>query len=174
MPGFTTHTPIPQALENSEVDPVTAQAFHALGRLFHLHRQAMRRRLSNPGAHHGELIGLRLLATSEGMSQRDLAETLYLSRPRVTHILQGLEKAGAVRREVDPDDQRITRVFLTAEGSRQELENRAAFEEFVNRTIGKLSDQDKLELTRLLDEVSRHIAEVVGPGVPDDETRTAS
>ena len=115
----------------------------------------MRRHLSDPGAHHGELMSLRLLATSEGMSQKDLAETLHLSRPRVTRILQGLEKAGAVRREVDPDDQRITRVFLTAEGRRQELEHRAAFEEYINQTIGKLSDQDKLELTRLLDEVIR-------------------
>ena len=161
MPGFADHTPIPPALENSEVDQVTAQAFHALGRLFHLHRQALRRRLSNPGAHHGELISLRLLATSEGMSQKDLADMLYLSRPRVTSILQGLEKAGAVRREIDPADQRITRVFLTDEGRRQERENRAAFEEYINQTIGKLSDQDKRELARLLDEISGHIAELV-------------
>ena len=127
----------------------------------------MQRRLSNPGAHHGELISLRLLATSEGMSQRDLAETLHLSRPRVTVILQRLEKAGAVRREVDPDDQRITRVFLTAEGRRQEVEHRAAFETYINQTVGKLSDEDKLELTRLLDEVSRHTAALVCSGVPE-------
>ena len=155
------HAPMPHMPENSKVDRATLQAFHALGRLFHLHRQAMRRHLGDPGAHHGELMSLRLLATSEGMSQKDLAETLYLSRPRVTHILQGLEKAGAVRREVDPDDQRITRVFLTAEGRRRELEHRAVFEEYVNQTIGKLGDQDKLELTRLLDEVCGHIAELV-------------
>ena len=35
--------------ENSEVDQPTLQAFHALGRLFHLHRQAMQRRLSSAG-----------------------------------------------------------------------------------------------------------------------------
>jgi DNA-binding MarR family transcriptional regulator len=164
---------MPPAPENSEVDQATLQAFYALGKLFHLHRQAMQRRLSNQGAHHGEFMSLRLLATGEGMSQMDLAETLRLSRPRVTRILQGLEKAGAVRREVDLDDQRITRVFLTAEGRRQELENRAAFEEYVNGTIGKLSDQDKLQLTRLLDEVSRHTAELVCPGAPDHEARAS-
>jgi len=131
-------------------------------------------RLSQPGAHHGEFMSLRLLATGEGMSQRDLAETLYLSRPRVTRILQGLEKAGAVRREVDPDDQRITRVFLTAEGRRQELENRAAFEDFINGTLGRLSDQDKLELKRLLDELSSYTVDMVCPGAPDHETRAAS
>lgn len=177
MPGFTTHTPIPpepeKAPQNGDVDRVTLQVFHALGRLFHLHRQAMQTRLSNPGAHHGELMSLRLLATGEGMSQRDLAETLHLSRPRVTRILQGLEKAGAVRREVDPDDQRITRVFLTAEGRRRELENHAAFAEYVNQTLGRLSDQDKLELTRLLDEVSGHIAELVCADGHEHETRAS-
>ncbi len=129
----------------------------------------MQRRLSNPGAHHGEFFSLRLLVTREGMSQTELAETLHLSRPRVTRILQNLEKAAAVRREVDPDDQRITRVFLTAEGRRRESENRAAFEAYVNQTIGRLSDHDKLELTRLLDEVSGHIAELVGPGEPEQD-----
>ena len=89
MSGFADHPPIPPVLENSEIDAAALQAFHALGRLFHLHRQAMRRRLSNPVAHHGGLISLRLLATSEGMSQKDLAETLHLSRPRITSILQG-------------------------------------------------------------------------------------
>ena len=161
MSGFGNYPPIPSLPENSEIDRATLQAFQSLGRLFHLHRQAMRRRLSNPVAHHGELISLRLLTTSDGMSQKDLAETLHLSRPRVTSILQGLEKAGAVRREVDADDQRITRVFLTAEGRRQELETRAAFDEYIKQTIGKLSDPDKLELTRLLDQVSGHIAELV-------------
>ena len=121
----------------------------------------MSRRLGTPIAHHGELISLRLLTTSDGMSQKDLAETLHLSRPRITIILQGLEKAGAVRREVDANDQRITRVFLTAEGRRQEVEHRAAFEEYIKQTIGRLSDQDRLELTRLLDQVSGHIAELV-------------
>jgi DNA-binding MarR family transcriptional regulator len=134
----------------------------------------MQQRLSNAGAHHGEFMSLRLLATSEGASQSDLAETLHLSRPRVTRILQGLEKAGVVTREVDPSDQRVTRVFLTAEGRRQERENRAAFEDYINETIGRLSDPDKLELARLLDELSGHIAEMACPRVPDHETRAAS
>jgi DNA-binding MarR family transcriptional regulator len=134
----------------------------------------MQQRLSNAGAHHGEFMSLRLLATSEGASQSDLAETLHLSRPRVTRILQGLEKAGVVTREVDPGDQRVTRVFLTAEGRRQESENRAAFEDYINGTIGRLSDPDKLELARLLDELSGHIAGLVSPGAPEHGTRVAS
>jgi DNA-binding MarR family transcriptional regulator len=154
-------------------DEATVQAFQAFGRVFHLHRQAMKRRLSNPRAHHGELICLRLLATTEGMSQRDLADTLHLSRPRVTSILQELEKAGEVRREADPHDQRITRVFLTDEGRRQEMEHRAAFEEYVQRTIGSLSEEERLELARLLDHVSNNIKELLCAGTHEPEVPVA-
>jgi MarR family transcriptional regulator, organic hydroperoxide resistance regulator len=166
--------PLPLPSEEDGVDPATARAFQAMGRLFHLHRQAMKRRLSDHGSHHGEVISLRLLTQTDGMSQRDLAETLNLSRPRVTSILQQLEKAGAVRREVDATDQRVTRVFLTAEGRRLELENRAAFEEYVNATIGTLDEADKLELARLLDAISSRIAALVCPGTSGHEGGIAS
>lgn len=150
-------------------DPVAAGAFQALGRIFHLHRMAMQRLFANTETHHGEVFSLRLLAIHDGMSQRDLAETLHLSRPRVTSILQGLEKAGAVRREADTADQRITRVFLTEEGRRREIEHREAFEAFLEKTIGVLSEQDKKDLARILDQVSGHIAEMLAAGTREQE-----
>ena len=170
MPSFACHPPLPLVPPPSgadNLDQATLRAFNALGRLFHLQRQAMQRKLSNPETHHGALISLRLLAGNDGMSQRDLADILHLSRPRVTSILQSLEKAGAIRREVDSADQRVSRVFLTPEGRRQEMGNRAAFEEYVRRTIGKLSDVDKLELARLLDEVSEHVAALLCNSAPE-------
>jgi DNA-binding MarR family transcriptional regulator len=153
-------------------DPVTSRAFQAFGRAFHMHRQAMQRRFVNPETpHHGEVFALRLLARSDGLSQRDLADTLHLSRPRVTSILQGMERSGAVRREADATDHRVTRVFLTDEGRCREMEQRAAFEDYLNNTIGALSDSDKEELARILDEVSGHIAALTGAGTKDHEGR---
>jgi MarR family transcriptional regulator, organic hydroperoxide resistance regulator len=165
---------LPEAPPPGNIEQSTLQAFHSLGRLFHLQRQAMQRRLSSPNAHHGELICLRLLADSDGMSQRDLAETLHLSRPRITSILQHLESSGAVRREADPEDQRVTRVFLTRDGRQRELLNRKAFEDYVNGTIGRLSDADKAEMARILDQVSGHIAALIGPDGREREERRGS
>lgn len=141
------------------VDPLTQRAFEAFGRVLHLHRQAMLRGLRRSGLHHGAVIALRLLALSDGMSQRDLAEVLHLSRPRTTGILQSLEKAGAVRRVADPDDQRITRVFLTAEGRRLEEAHRAAFEDYVNSTVGALNAEEKQQLAHLLELLAAQIEE---------------
>jgi len=167
------HGPEPELLPEGGADQATLQAFQALGRLFHLHRQVIKRRLSNPHTHHGELICLRLLARSDGMSQRDLADVLHLSRPRVTMVLQGLERAGAVRREIDSHDQRITRVFLTSAGRVQEMENRAAFEEYLQRSIGRLSEDDKRELARLLDQVSGNLKELLCAGPDEPEARAS-
>jgi len=165
---------LPPVAPSENVDQATLQAFQALGRVFHLHRQAMQRRLTTSGAHHGELIILRLLSQNDGMSQSELAETLHLSRPRITGILQGLERSGSVTRESDAGDQRITRVFLTPEGRERELENRAAFEEYVGETIGALSDADKLELERLLNEVSGRIAALLCVGAHEDKAHGTS
>lgn len=163
------HPPIPPIppTGGENIEPATAQAFHALGRVFHLHRQALQRRLSNPETHHGAMISLRLLARSDGMCQRELADTLLLSRPRITGILQALEKAGSIRREADAVDKRVTRVFLTDDGRRQEMDNRAAFDEYIGETFGRLSDADKSELTRILNELSGHIAKALCGGSPE-------
>jgi hypothetical protein len=41
----------------------------------------------------------------------------------------------------------------------------------LNNTIGALSDSDKEELARILDEVSGHIAALTGAGTKDHEGR---
>ena len=161
--------PVPPPLDLQSDDPVAVGAFQALGRIFHLHRQAMQRLFAHTETHHGAVFVLRLLARHDGMSQRDLAETLHLSRPRVTSILQGLEREGAVRREPDTEDQRITRVFLTEEGRRQEIEHREAFERYLQSTIGVLCEQDKKDLARILDQVSGHMSEMLGAGAKEQE-----
>ena len=109
------------------VDASSADVFRALRRTFLLQRQLMEKALAAKGSHPGEAMCVRLLDEHEGMSQRDLADILHLSRPRVTAILQRLEKAGAVARRADEHDQRLTRVALTAEGRRLAEELRAVF-----------------------------------------------
>lgn len=76
-----------------------------------------------------------------------------------------------MRREADPVDQRITRVYLTDEGRRREMEHREAFEAYLHQTVGALSDKDKEELARILTEVSGRIAEMLCAGIKEQEGR---
>ncbi len=157
-----TGSPHPLTLEFEGVDELTAQVFHAFRRAIQLQRQLVMKTLALQGGHHGEAFCLRVLAENDGMSQRDLAAVLHLSRPRVTKLLQALEATGAVARRTDERDRRLTRVFLTADGRRREGELHARWADHVNMTIGVLSEADRRELGRLLDEVSDRSALLLG------------
>jgi DNA-binding MarR family transcriptional regulator len=62
---------------------------------------------------------LNLVARSEsGMSQRELSDRLVVDRSNVTGLLDRMERANWVRRDDDPEDRRIYRVSLTANGRR--------------------------------------------------------
>lgn len=140
----------PSPAEADGVDPSSQEVLRAFMRTIHLHRQSMLKLLAAKGAHPGQAIYLRMLARNDGISQRDLAEKLMLAAPTVTSTLQRMERLGMVERRPDPDDQRVTRVHLTAEGRRLEAELHEVFSEYLVRTIDSMPDADRRELARLL------------------------
>jgi DNA-binding MarR family transcriptional regulator len=146
-------------LEN--VDPLTARVFHALGRVMHLNRLVMARTMGQYGVQPHEAIALTLLSSNDGISQRELAGILHLSHPRVSMILNSLEKSGAVVRRSDENDRRLVRVFLSDDGRRRESEQRSVMGGYVERTMGGLPKSDRLELERLLNDLGDRIGAVL-------------
>jgi DNA-binding MarR family transcriptional regulator len=139
------------------MDTVSGDVFRAFMRTMRLHGQLMIRMLAEQGSHPGQAICLRILANDDGLSQRDLAERLHLSRPTVTSMLQRLERSGSIERRVDEEDQRITRVHLTADGRRQEEELRASLAEYAGRILDPLPEPDRRDLARLLDAMADNL-----------------
>lgn len=133
------------------LDPLSARVFLAFRRAFALQRRLVSKAFSERGIHPSEAMCLRVLVDRNGMSQRDLADILHLSRPRVTAILQALERSGAVVRQSDDEDQRFTRVFLTEHGRVLSGDLQGVFASCLGTTIGALSERDRSELARLLD-----------------------
>jgi DNA-binding MarR family transcriptional regulator len=127
----------PPALEG--VDPLSYRVFQAFMRTLHLHRQLMARTLDEDGSRPGQAICLRMLARS-----------IHLTPPTVTAMLQRMERAGIVERWSDEADQRITRVRLTAEGHRLEERMRAIFARYIGQALDSMTEEDRLELERLL------------------------
>lgn len=60
-----------------------------------------------------DVLYLALLYEQDGRTQDEMAEAYTVDRAATTRSLQGLEKKGLVRREVDTFDRRIRRVYLT-------------------------------------------------------------
>jgi MarR family transcriptional regulator for hemolysin len=61
------------------------------------------------------LVLVSLIAGKHG-AQRDLAEAVGVEGPTLTHHLNRMETAGLLTRTRDPDNRRVHRVELTAQG----------------------------------------------------------
>lgn len=143
------------------VDESSAAAFRALLATLRLHRQLMIRTLAASGTHPGQAFCLQALASKDDVTQRDLAETLQVSRPTLSRMLQAMEEGGLVVRRADDDDQRLTRVRLTDAGRSLERELRAVAATHVEQTLGGLPRADRTELARILGDLAASMRETL-------------
>lgn len=60
-----------------------------------------------------DVLYLALLYEQDGRTQDEMAETYAVDRAATTRSMQGLERKGLVRREMDDKDRRVRRVYLT-------------------------------------------------------------
>src|SRR5262245_8093496 len=59
---------------------------------------------------------LLALKQQKGRTQKEIAAAVGVEGPTLTHQLDGLDKAGLIKRERDPNDRRAVRVELTDAG----------------------------------------------------------
>ena len=103
------------------------------------------------GIHPGQDRLLAELWERDGLSQSELIERLGVQPPTVTGIVQRLERAGIVRREPDPENRRISRVYLTEKGRELERPVWEAHAEVEREFFKNLSADELRELTALLE-----------------------
>jgi len=144
------------------VDALSSRVFRAFLTAARLHKHQMMRALATRGIHPGQAFCLRVVAANDGVTQRDLAGSLHLARPTVTKMVQALERSGAVERRPDPDDRRLTRVYLTDGGRELAVEMHGVAADYINATIGTLAEDDRRELARLLEELGASIERAGG------------
>ncbi len=160
MTARAKHPRIPKPVLDN-VDPLTARVYHAFGRVMHLNRLMTTKIITQQGFQPPEAFALTYLRQHDGVTQRELAGFLHLSPPRVSTILRALEESGAVVRRQDETDRRLTRVYITSEGVRRDQDQRAVLGEYVMRTIGALSEADRMEFERILDILAERTREVL-------------
>lgn len=151
-------SPLPDPTELDGIDPLSAAALAAFRKTSHLNRQLLMRLVAGKGGHPGRTLVLGVLARNDGISQKDLAETMHLARPTVTIMLQKMEHEGLIERWDDPDDQRLTRIRLTEAGREQGKMLGDAYKGYIESTLGALSEKDRTEFVRILGLLNDHTA----------------
>lgn len=111
---------------------------------------AMSGRLRAIGLSVAQFDLLSTLTEDEGITQRDLAERLYVTKGNVSGLVDRLVEAGLVDRKPIPGDRRSHALHLTAEGWRIAAQGMDVQKRFIEETIGRLPPADLDILDRML------------------------
>lgn len=95
-------------------------------------------------------------------TQKLLTDQIEVDPGSITRQVKRLEAEGYIRREDDPRDNRLTRIFLTARGRRYVDRKMELRREFLRRMLAGIPQKDveqmQVTLTRIYDNVSRSAA----------------
>ncbi len=89
----------------------------------------------------GQIHCLRLIARLGMPTMSELSEALQLQPSTVTGLVDALIEHGLAERRDDPEDRRIVRVALTAEGKRGREQHRRMMRRRLMKVLGDIDDQ---------------------------------
>ncbi len=98
---------------------------------------------------------LTMLIQEDGISQGEVSHKFEVDPSRITRLAQRLEKEGLLRRERDPEDNRVVRLHVTEEGRRLTKSRQERRERFEDRIRRELSDAQLEEFRGVLGVVAR-------------------
>ncbi|WP_024621077.1 MarR family winged helix-turn-helix transcriptional regulator [Metaclostridioides mangenotii] len=121
-----------------------------LHKLIRTHFIRSHNELEKLGLYPGQPQILLSLSKRDGQSQRELAEIRSVKPSTNTVMLNRMEKAGLIEKRKDSEDQRITRIFLTAKGSGVCHKLKELQKELEEESFKGFSKEEKIVLKRLL------------------------
>ncbi len=122
------------------------------------HRSHAEAALNKLGLHTGQEMLLLRLWIEEGMPQSQLAASMGVEPPTATKMLQRMEHAGLIERRPDPEDARISRVYLTERGRALEQPVLEVWKQLEAQTVAGLSATEQALLRRLLMQVAANLS----------------
>lgn len=102
-----------------------------------------------PGMH----TVLAIIRDNPGIRQRILAELLMVREPNMTRMIQGLQGAGLIAREVDKTDRRAFHLVLTEKGKGLMDSVQARMDSFEEKLLGGLDSKDRKALRDYLERI---------------------
>lgn len=98
--------------QSPEVKPL----HRLLGEICHLHHIQIDITFGELGLYRGQPQVLMYLQHNNGCTQTELGAMRNVKAATISKVLQRMEHAGLVERRSDPEDQRVSRVYLTPAG----------------------------------------------------------
>jgi DNA-binding MarR family transcriptional regulator len=102
-----------------------------------------------PGMH----TVLAIIRDNPGIRQRTLAELLMVREPNMTRMIQGLQAAGLIAREVDKTDRRAFHLVLTEKGRSLMAGVQSRMDSFEEKLLGGLEVKERKALREYLQRI---------------------
>lgn len=158
-------------MSDRDTDRFYADPNNSLGYLSRIAFRSFSRALEARTAPHGVTSGqwrfLRVLWLEDGITQRELSRRVGMREPTTVTALKSLERSGFVRREQSTEDRRKVHVFLTPVARKLEKTLRPSVQEVNELATRGMTQDEVVELRRLLAMVGRNLAEEA-EGVSED------
>src|SRR5918912_4072207 len=140
------------ARRSEEVQDTSDSLLPSLGLAFWKMKHAFEREV---GLSTATWFLLSMLIEEDGISQGEVSHRFEVDPSRITRLAQRLEREGLLRRERDPEDSRVVRLYAT-EGGRRLIESRQERREGFEERIRQEFDEVELaEFRRVLGVIAR-------------------
>lgn len=92
-----------------------------------------------------------------GMKVSELSTRMRVTSPFVTQLLTSAEEKGLVMRQIDPNDRRMIRVFLTEKGKQAAEEYKNELRRWFSDLAQYLGEEDSRQLIRLMHKLFHYL-----------------
>ena len=133
--------------------PPSASVDLLIGEVCKLHYRRVHTLLDDLGLYRGQPRLLHALWEREGRTHSELAEHLNVQPATITKMLQRMQEAGFVLRHQDPEDQRVSRVYLTAAGRDIQERVRQVWQQLEEEALDGFTLEEGVLLRRFLIQV---------------------
>jgi DNA-binding MarR family transcriptional regulator len=122
--------------------------------IYRMTNAVLKKELAKYNIGSGQFIYLMHLYQKDGVNQDDLTQKIIMDKATTTKALKKLEDSGYIKREKDPSDKRVMRIFLTETGSAIKADILSMLDDLNKMLKEGLDDTETQMLERLLDKVS--------------------
>jgi DNA-binding MarR family transcriptional regulator len=114
------------------------------------------------GLYRGQPSVLQALWEQEGLMHTELARRVQVQPATITKMLQRMEKTGFVERRPDPDDHRVSRVYLTEAGRAVRADVQQVWRRLEEEAFAGLTHDEQIMLRRLFLHIRENLNRVTG------------
>jgi DNA-binding MarR family transcriptional regulator len=131
-----------------------------------LHYARVHTLLEELGLYRGQPPVLFALWEREGATHGELAARLHVKPATITKMITRMEKAGFVERRSDPEDQRVSRVYLTDAGRSIQHRVEQVWHTIEEETFEGFSAEERDLLQRFFLQMLENLKRVIGGKPP--------